>query len=361
MKKLYFIFLTILPLFILGQTPLWTKDAFREESYPADTWYTGFVYTQLSEGVDISEALKGLEREAQNQMTESIMLKIESETKYQERSTTHGGSEILSSDFKQDVRASASAIMVKSEVKSYYAPATNMAYAFAAVRRSDLADYYKSQISLNLTRVDAALVHVNQLIESGKKINAREQCKTVGTMLDSLDYYQNLLTAIDSKISNSDLQIERTDNLRHKVNQYIIDLEHSTLVYVSCKHEFRGGEDDAFSEDPCIMCDIIKQALSENGCSVIDNPDNADYELLISTSTSLRSAGSGQYGVLSYYANVKGTLYNKITNKKTADFTFFNDPAAYSTGRTPADAATKAFRLPALKNKVLEKILSNIN
>ncbi|HPW65458.1 MAG TPA: hypothetical protein PLY32_00460 [Salinivirgaceae bacterium] len=64
---------------------------------------------------------------------------------------------------------------------------------------------------------------------------------------------------------------------------------------------------------------------------------------------------------MSYYANVKGTLYNKITNKKTVDFTFFNDPDAYAAGRTPADAATKAFRLPALKDKILEKIIPNIN
>jgi hypothetical protein len=57
---------------------------------------------------------------------------------------------------------------------------------------------------------------------------------------------------------------------------------------------------------------------------------------------------------------VKGTLYNRMTKKKTVDFSIFNDPNAYAAGKSPEDAATKAFKLPALKQKILEKVLSKM-
>jgi hypothetical protein len=42
------------------------------------------------------------------------------------------------------------------------------------------------------------------------------------------------------------------------------------------------------------------------------------------------------------------------------DFSILNDPEAYSAGRSAEDAATKAFKLPELKEKVLGKILPKI-
>jgi hypothetical protein len=84
---------------------------------------------------------------------------------------------------------------------------------------------------------------------------------------------------------------------------------------MDCRHEYKGYKNDAFSSDPDIFCDIIIQALSENDCSVTDNKEEADYELTLITSTTQRSDGKGQYGIISYYANVKGSLYNRMTRK----------------------------------------------
>lgn len=356
MKRLLTL-LAILPLTIFGQIPQWTKDAYREENYPPCTWYTGFVYNQLKQGADISAALKALERDAQSRLTEGIITKVESEVTSEKSSSTHDDSEALTADFRQAVRTTTSVITIKCEVKSYYDPATGTIYAFAAVRHSDLANYYQKQINLNLSKVNVALVLVDQLVTAGKKMSASRQCETVKKTLDSLGYYQNLLIAVNP---NVDLQSKRIDSLKYKVNQLLIDLEQSTLVYVNCKYQFMGGTDDAFIEDPCIICNIIKQALSENGCSIVDNSEEADYELTLTAYTTQRSDGSGTYGIISYYANVQGGLYSSLTRKKMANFNFLNEPDAYAAGKSAVDAATKAFKLPSLKNKIMEKILPQI-
>jgi hypothetical protein len=134
----------------------------------------------------------------------------------------------------------------------------------------------------------------------------------------------------------------------------------NTFVYVDCQFEQKGGVHDVFAGDPGILCDIDKSAISENDCSVTDNRDEADYELTLIASTTQRSSGSGQVSLISYYANVRGNLYNRLTGKKTLDFAFLNDPEAYATGATPEVAATKAFKLPKLKEKLMDKILTKI-
>jgi hypothetical protein len=131
-------------------------------------------------------------------------------------------------------------------------------------------------------------------------------------------------------------------------------------VYADCRYEFNGYKDDAFSSDPEIICDIIKQALNENECSVVNDEIEADYTLTLIAYTKQRSDGSGDNGIISYYANVKGTLYNHKTKKKIVDFSILNDPDIYAVGKSPEIAATRAFKLPILKQKILDKILPKI-
>jgi hypothetical protein len=355
----------VLPLFAWGQTaPAWTQDAYREASYPAAEWYTGFVRDHLKASANAGVALKALERDAQNQLAESIIVNIEGATQVENASTRiqngKQSAEQITTDYRQAVRTATAATTVKSEVKSWHDPASGALYAFAAVRRSDLSAYYQKQINNDLNKVDVALGTAEQLVAAGKKMSAFRQCSTAKTTLDGITYYQDLLTAVDAASDENALQQERFAELQRTLNQKLITLEQSTFVYIDCKYEYKSYKDDAFSEDPGILCDIITQALSENDCSVVEDPAEADYELTLTAYTTQRSDGKGQYGIISYYANVKGSLYNRLTKKKTVDFAILNDPDAYAAGKSAQDAATKAFKLPALKEKVLEKVLPRI-
>jgi hypothetical protein len=366
MKKLLMIILTGLPLALCGQAalPLWTQSAYRERSYPPSEWYAGFVRDRLKAGADAGKALKALERDAQSQLAESIIVTIDGSSNMESTSLQQqgGGSnaEYITSHYRQAVKTATKAKTVKTSVMSHYDPSSGYLYAFACVRRSDLAAFYRRQIAVELGKVETALAVAEQLVAAGKKMSARRKCAETEKMLEGIAFDQSLLTAVNADVDDDDLQTARANSLLREVEQRLIDLEQSTFVYVTCKLEYRGYKDDAFGSDPGIICDIVKQALSENECSVTDNRDEADYELSIAASTTQRSDGAGPYGIISYYANVKGSLYNRMTRKKTVDFAIFNDPDAYAAGKTAEDAASKAFKLPALREKVLEKILPKI-
>jgi hypothetical protein len=366
MKKLLWMLCALLSLPVYGQmdAPLWIQDIYREQNYPAEHWYTGFSRDRLKAGAIAGAALKTLERDAQNQLAESIIVNIEGATQVENTSvaiqTGNKSAEQITTGYRQAVRTATAATTVKSEVKSYHDPASGTLYAFAAVRRTDLAAYYQKQINNDLNRVDVALETAEQLVAAGKKMSAFRQCGTAKKTLDGIAHYQDLLTAVDATASADALQQDRSAALQHTLNRKLITLEQSTFVFINCKYEHKGRKDDAFDDNPGIICDIISQALSENDCSPVDDPAEADYELTLTASTTQRSDGSGAYAIISYYANVKGSLYNRLTQKKTADFSILNDPDAYSAGKSPQDAAMKAFKLPALKNRILEKILPKI-
>jgi hypothetical protein len=355
-----------LPLGIFGQAtaPLWTQDVYRELNYPAEEWYAGFVRDRLKAGADVGKTLKSLERDAQSQLAESIIVKIEGDTKVENTSRSiqsgKSGIELITTDYVQAIRTATTATTVKSEVKSYHEPESGTLYAFAAVRRTDLAAFYRKQIDLDLNKVETALSIAEQLAAAGKKMSAFRKCNETGKLFAETTLFQDLLAAVNADAGEDALQTERSNTLQQTAAQALINLEQSTFVYVDCQYEYKGYKNDAFDSDPGIICDIVKQALSENECSVVDEDDEADYTLTLTAYTTQRSDGSGAHGIISYYANVKGSLYNRLTKKKTVEFAILNDPQAYAAGKSPEIAATKAFKLPALKEKILEKILPKI-
>jgi hypothetical protein len=355
-----------LPSGLYGQAtaPAWTQDEYRELNYPAREWYTGFARDKLKTGDEADKKLKLLERDAQNQLAESIILKIEGNTQVDNQSLSiqsgAGREELIASDYRQALKTATAATTVKSEVKSFHEQAAGTLYAFAAVRRADLAAFYRKQIDLDLNKVETAMSIAGQLINAGKKMSASGKCGEAAKLFAGITLYQDLLAAVNAEAGDDELQTVRAKELQQAVAQALIDLEQSTFVFLDCLYEYKGYTDDAFSSDPGIICSIVRQALSENGCSVVDDDAEADYTLTLTASTSQRSDGSGAHGIISYYANVNGSLYNRMTKKKTVDFSIFNDPDAYAAGRTPEIAATKAFKLPALKEKILEKILPKI-
>jgi hypothetical protein len=350
MKKFLLLLLVGISVVSYGQSvPDWTKEEWRDLNYPADKYYTGFVREKLQKGKDVGRALSLLESSAKNQLAESIIIKIEGNTKLIDNSTQqqigNNRSETITTQYMQAVRTATSATAVGVEVKSYRDPSTGIMYAFAFAKRSNLTAFYSQQINVDLNKVESTLSVSEQLIAAGKKMQANGKCLEAQKILIGIASYQDLLTAVSAGTNESALQMQRTNSLRKKVEKQLIDLEQSTLVYLNCKYEFKGYKDDAFSSDPEIFRDIIAQALSENGCSITNDRENADYELNLITYTTCRSNGKDKYGIISYYANVKGTLINLLTKKKLLDFSVLNDPDAYAAGKSPEAAATKAFKL----------------
>ena len=340
--------------------PAWVDEDFRQMRFPANEYITGFTYGKLADEKNLLEVSTQMKTEAEADLSKKILAKISSLSVSDVSAVSTNG------QYREEERfISRSATESDTEVTgvktdSYYDPSTKMVYAFASVKRTDLSSYCKRKINQELERAENAVGLAGEMATAGKRMSARNKLEDAKQILGSAGFYRNQLLAVDAATDDNLLQNERERALLQRITRLLADLELIATVYVDCRHENRGGKDDAFPSDPDIFYNIIAQAMSENDCIVVSNREEAGYELTIVTSTSQRSDGKGEAAILSYYANVKGSVFNRKTGKKTVDFAIFNDPAVYAAGRTPEEAATKAFKLIALKDMVLEKILPKI-
>jgi hypothetical protein len=345
--------------FLFGQAkPDWMDNDARNAKFPPNAFFTGFAQRVVEKGV--AQETEQAKLDAQADLTKQIRLLIKTTTQSNIAAQSVNGQYDERESFENKSSSETKAELVSAKTDTWFDQKANTVYAFAYAARADLIAFYTQQINVDLNKVETAIEVSSQLVEVGKKMSARRKIDDAKQVLGGVTAYRDMLVAVDAAADETALQTDRFNNLQRTVEKLLTTLEQSTFVYVDCQFDYKGYKDDAFSSDPGILCDIIKQALSENECSVTENKDEADYELNMTTYTTQRSDGKGQYGIISYYANAKGSLYNRLTQKVTANFSILNDADAYAAGRSAEDAATKAFKLPALKNKILEKILPKI-
>lgn len=343
--------------------PDWTVDGYRELNYPNSQYYTGYAIERIPTNASLANELKKIEDAARNAMAESIIVQIQSDaqlvTQRESQQTDGHLSEQIVSTYKQQISTSTNAKTVGVEVRSCYDPSSNLGYAFAFVEKARLGEYYKGQITLLLQRSEAMLEAVEELVRVGKKIPAREKCDEAAEVLKEADQYRILCSAVLGADEEA-LQSERYRTISRRIEQKRLSLEQSTRVYVTCTWKDRNYPE--YEEQAAVVEALVKQALSRQDCSIVERDDAADFVLTMTASTTQRSDGSAAaYGIISYYANVQGTLRNCHTDKTVASFAVVNDPHAYAAGKTDAAAVAKAFQSASLQQVILEAVLPKIS
>ena len=345
--------------------PIWVHAVYRQINYPPEKWHTGFVQDRLKANGDAGNMLKIMERDAINQLAESIIITVESETQVENTNQQRGGNDksgSVTTNLKQKVKTVTSATLVNLDINSYYDPETGMLYAFAAIKRSDLATWYQNQLTSDLSKLETAIAVLKKHISAGQKNSARSKIKEATHLLEDIRFYRTMISVSNTGMNdNKLLPTGREDELHRTLEQTLAGFNTNFIVYINCQLEQKGAGHDVFTKDPHILCDILTQALNENECQITGDIRKADFELKIITSTTQRSDGNDPYGIISYYANAKCSLYDRAEKKQLVDFIILNDPNVYAAGNSPEDAAIKAFKLPVLKNRILEKILPVIN
>lgn len=363
-RRLYCIVAAIcMPICLWAQSvlPDWTIDGYRELNYPTEQYYTGYVIERISPNASLGDELKKIEDIARTSMAESIIVHIQSNAQLitQRDALQSNGqfSEQIISAYKQQISTSTNAKTAGVEVRSYYDPSLNMGYAFAFVQREKLGEYYKNQIELMLQKASAILESVDELVSVGKKIPAREKCTDGIKVLQDIEQFRVLYSVV---IGANDiaLQTDRYMATLRLTEQKMLALEQSTRVYVTCSWAAKNFPE--YNGQAIVVEDLVKQSLSRQECSIVDDGSEADFILTMTASTSQRSDGSGAYGIISYYANVQGTLKNCHTNKTVASFVILNNPHAYSAGKTDAVAISKAFKLESLYKEIMDAIMPKI-
>jgi len=337
MKKFIFaiLFLSV-SLTIFGQiTPDWLDEDFRTMKFHESVYFTGFSYGEVSGGKTLQDVMSQIKTDAQADLSRKIRLQIISHSQSEISAMSSGGQYYENESFLNRSTTESSTEVVGVKTESYYEVKTRIVYAFAYVNRNELIAYYKANLAMNLTQAESLLQIAQNLENSGEKVKARQQCEAVKLLLAKVRSAQDLLTAIDINSAPGNLLQARTEAMHDTLVQMQAQLAQAIYVYME-SHE------DLFGQKVDIVINKVKAELAKNGCSFVENVQQADFKLRINVSTRHSSNDSG---IVFCYADTQLELYH-IRKQKIV----YSDEIAQKAGGVSIDkSGRKAMADVALK------------
>jgi hypothetical protein len=333
--------------------PLWIDENRRNADYPSQEWFVGFSQNTLTNKSNVAESIKRLESDAQNKLSESIVVRISGVSLFventSERMSKGGKRTESSSDYSHNFQTSTSVELTKTQVHSYHDVKTNRIYAFAAVRKSDLADYCVAKIEFALSQAQRNIERSKRCIESDRIKEAREKLNDSKRFIDStINNYQTLLITLDAQNAVSRLQTERINGLFKEAAAVLADIEAGrlkTAVFVVGAENMQSGVSD-------IIVSGLQALLLENDVAVAENDEEAGF-ILKTDAKVCDSRFDGNF----HYANacVKVTLRNTKTGKTEV----IADVDIKEGGLNPERAGEAAFKsaVSQVWAKIKDKVL----
>jgi len=245
------------------EPPCWQKEACLSASYPESQWYTGFA-----EG-NSDMPRNALEQQARGKMVEKIRVDVSSHSSVETRSKVSSGSEEISMDFASATQISADAEVVNSFSDSYNDAKAGKVYAFAAVRKMDLASYYARKVEFALGEARQSLELAGQMAKSDRKKDAIERLGVSKKQIESCSRYRSLLLVIDGHSYD-----EQVNELLKSIAALQIELEKAAVVFVT-------GTESIQERATNIIIPKLQTLLSESKVTVTEKEAEAGYILNI--------------------------------------------------------------------------------
>lgn len=339
--------LSALYVYALNDAPVWLDMDVRNIQYPQHSYYTGYSEVFVGNNETREQAVDRAKQKAVGELSGKIRVFVDTENKSLDISTS--GTEFeekINSVFVSSVKTASQASVVDYKIDTYYDARTNLIYAFAYVGKSELRNYFRSQISLYLDKVAASLATATELLGKGYKMKARNECIAVAENFAIVEYSQDLLTAIDEDADEPVLQKQRSEYLRNELIQTIADLENSIYLYLDCKELVNG-------QSVVHIADRLPGIIMQNGCgcSFTDSQDNADY--IIRIEAKLSRCQDAPDNIVFCYAFATVSVVNTV-NKKTVIPKIPECKGGW-TQRNRANATEEAFN--ELAEKIAEKVV----
>lgn len=323
-KTLMMIFAAMLFVAQTHAQQAWLTLHARELNFPSDEYVTGFAQASLRAGETSAEACDRVGREAAKQAAASIRTMIETTTEMRNTETEKNGNFDFMSVYSDYTRQSANAEIAGLKTEVHFAD--NVANGFAFVKRSELANYYKMQIDLNLRKVEDAVANAQTAAAAGQKLKAKTQCEQALAAIADIEFAQNLLTAVNPTDKNA-LQSERVSTAKNQLFQKLIDLEQSIYVYVV-------ADEVNFGTPTTILANRLKSVLAKNQCSFTTDKAQADYVVSLSATTRKHDVDNPNFKFA--YADVSVDLFSSFKQ-----MSIFNDEMSVKAGAMTFDTAGK--------------------
>lgn len=316
MRKKIAIFILVLmgciPLTLSAQTlpPAWLSPAIREMEYPPTAYFSEFTEGNLRSNENISSLLDRLKSDARRGVAGNIRTLIHSVVEKTDRQETLGQDLRFNSVYQDYTRQTIQADIAGIHTESYYEEGRKWGYAFAYVRKTELATYYRAQISLQLQQLENALALSITFVNDRQKTKARKACEDALQPLAKIEYAQDLLTAVCPG-DTTGMRLHQLSRLKKELLQALVNLEQSTYVYLQCT-------ETNFGQPVRILEPEMKRILAKEQCSFTEDPDEADFIITITASTR-QHEGNVAFGDGTFkfsYADIEIEVYSNFKKRQ---------------------------------------------
>ena len=316
MRKNIAIFILVLmgciPLTLSAQTfPLaWLSPNVREVEYPPTVYFSEFTEGNLRPNENVTSLLNRLKSDAIRSAAGSIRTFIYSVVEKTYRQETFGQDLRFNSVYQDYTRQTVEIDIAQIHAESHYDEGRKWGYAFAFVRKSELASYYRAQIALQLQQLENALALSATFFNDRQKTKARETCENALQPLAKIEFAQDLLTAVCPG-DTSGMRLQQLFRLKRELLQTLVNLEQNTYVYLQCT-------ETNFGQPARILGPTLKDTLANNQCSFTEDPEEADFIITI-TATTRQHEGNVAFGDGTFkfsYADVEVEVFSNYKQKQ---------------------------------------------
>jgi hypothetical protein len=169
MKKHILISIVLLLSALLSaQTPAWVDFAQRQQTYPDEVYFTGFVMNELNKEESTGALLEKLKVNAVEALISTVQVTVESVSTLLQTQVN----DQLSDEFKSASTSFSKIDLTGLHTETYFDKRNKMAYAIAWVSKEELIDYYAARLNQLKSDIAAKIAAADQFVAIDDEENA---------------------------------------------------------------------------------------------------------------------------------------------------------------------------------------------
>lgn len=279
MKKVILILCLCVSICAPAQEPDWFDSKSRAAFYPTNAYFSGFAMDEIRSGADVETALEHVKAAARVEAVSTIQVYINSVKQDKTLSESHQTMSKYVEEIYQQF-SSNTTLTTKMEIpglKVDQYKKGNIVAAFAYVNKKDLKRQLEKQITMDIARLETKLDNIEELMNSGQKVEARSRLEPIINDFLPIEKNQELLLAVDADADVESLQLNETKILQQRYATMRTSLKNGIYIALHCTSDLFDG---AYNT----MEDQIKGNISSLGCSFTTNDADADWIIVIKSS-----------------------------------------------------------------------------
>lgn len=217
MKKFTLFTLILCGSQLFAQTPNWVNADYRSSNYPTNSYLVGYSEVfdvskkqaddEISQLIDLSKSV----------LIQSVRVKVQSVS----TSNVSDFNGEIDDYFNQKTTSQSNLQLIGLQTESYYDKKEQKAYAFSYVNKMKMVEYYRSEISKNISDISNIISQGQTLLDGGNIKNAYSNGLQAYNQFFVIDESQKVLMAIGAS-NDLDTRIDEVNELNNEFKNFMI-------------------------------------------------------------------------------------------------------------------------------------------